>query len=310
MKLLIKGMRGAEVIRLQKLLNIVADGIFGPATEKAVMRYQLSKQLTVDGIVGNNTWQMLTISKGDNEAIDEDTDITNQYFNTNFNQQIHRYYLDEKQYLNKPGKNEYCFLHHTAGREDPYKVIDHWNRDSRGRVATEFVIGGQSHKNGDDSYDGIVVQAFPESGYGWHLGKTGSGYMNRHSIGIEICSAGYLKLDPASNVYKTYFNSSVIDSQSIKLESPFRKRIAWHKYSDKQMEEVGKLLEHIQERDGIDMRLGLRQWIKQDGPVKAFGFQEDAYRGKVKGLITHTNVRRDKSDCYPDERLIDIILSL
>ena len=32
--------------------------------------------------------------------------------------------------------------------------------------------------------------------------------------------------------------------------------------------------------------------------------------GKVKGLLTHTNVRRDKTDCYPDERLIDIILSL
>ena len=44
--------------------------------------------------------------------------------------------------------------------------------------------------------------------------------------------------------------------------------------------------------------------------VQAFPFQEDAYYGKVKGLLTHTNVRRDKTDCYPDERLIDIILSL
>ena len=65
MKLLMKGARGPEVVKLQKLLNIVADGIFGPATEKAVMRYQLQKQLTVDGIVGNNTWQMLTLSKED-----------------------------------------------------------------------------------------------------------------------------------------------------------------------------------------------------------------------------------------------------
>ena len=76
MKLLLKGARGPEVVKLQKLLNIVADGIFGPATEKAVMRYQLEKQLKVDGVVGNNTWHMLTLSKGNNEAIDEDTDIS------------------------------------------------------------------------------------------------------------------------------------------------------------------------------------------------------------------------------------------
>jgi hypothetical protein len=309
MKLLMKGARGPEVVKLQKLLNIVADGIFGPATEKAVMRYQLQKQLTVDGIVGNNTWQMLTLSKGDNEAIDEDTDISSQFFKTNFNQQIHRYYLDKGEYLSKPGKNEYCFLHHTAGRENPYKVVDHWNRDTRGRVATEFVVGGQSHKNGEDSNDGIVVQAFPESGYGWHLGKTGSGYMNRHSIGIEICSAGYLT-ETDKGIYKTYFNSTVADSQVLKLDEPFRRKMAWHSYSDKQMEEVKKLLEYIQERDGIDMRIGLRQWIKKYGPIKAFGFQEDAYYGKVKGLLTHTNVRKDKTDCYPDQRLIDIILSL
>ena len=25
--------------------------------------------------------------------------------------------------------------------------------------------------------------------------------------------------------------------------------------------------------------------------------------GKIKGLLTHTNVRKDKSDCYPDPNL-------
>jgi hypothetical protein len=58
------------------------------------------------------------------------------------------------------------------------------------------------------------------------------------------------------------------------------------------------------------MRIGLKQWIKKYGPKKAFEFQEDAYYGKVRGLISHTNVRRDKTDCYPDERLVEIILNL
>ena len=83
------------------------------------------------------------------------------------------------------------FLHHTAGGSNPYACIDQWGRDRRGRVATEFVLGGQNYRTGDDEYDGVMVQAFPEDGYGWHLGQTGSGYMNRHSIGLEICSIGY-----------------------------------------------------------------------------------------------------------------------
>lgn len=311
-KLLKKGDRGPDVILLQKKLNTIPDGIFGPMTEKAVFRYQLEKNLRVDGIVGPKTWEMLIMSRTNtNEAIDEDSDITSQHFKTQYDQLIHRHYLDKGEYLAKPSKNEHCFLHHTAGRENPYKTIDHWNRDSRGRVATEFVIGGQSHKTGNDEYDGVVAQAFPESGYGWHIGKSGSGSMNRHSVGIEICSTGYLtEMEIGSSRYMTYFKSEVKESQIETLSIPFRKHNNYHRYSDKQIEEIGKLLKYIAERDDIDMRLGLQQWIKKYGPEKAFEFQEDAYYGKIKGLLTHTNVRRDKSDCYPDERLIEVILSL
>ena len=307
-KLLKKGDKGPEVARLQKILNVIPDGKFGPQTEKAVMRFQLEKKLKVDGIVGTQTWHMLALTKSSGEAIDEDSDITSQHFETNYDQLIHKYYLDKDEYLPRKGKNEYCFLHHTAGRENPYRVVDHWNKDIRGRVATEFVIGGQSHKGGTSEYDGIVVQAFPESGYGWHLGKTGSGHMNTHSIGIEICSAGCLTEDMGS--YYTYFKSSVSEDQVVKLDSPFRKYQYWHKYSDRQIMEVEKLLRYIAERDEIDMRLGLQQWIKKLGPKRAFEFQEDAYYGKVKGLLSHTNVRRDKMDCYPDERLVEVILKL
>jgi peptidoglycan hydrolase-like protein with peptidoglycan-binding domain len=307
-RLLKKGDEGTEVIRLQKILNIIPDGKFGPQTEKAVMRFQLEKQLIVDGIVGTQTWQMLSLTKSNGEAIDEDSDIRSQYFKTQYNQLIHKYYLDKNEYLQKKGKNQYCFLHHTAGLENPYRVIDSWNKDTRGKIATEFVIGGQSHKDNSSKYDGAVVQAFPESGYGWHLGKTGSGSMNSQSVGIEICSVGYLEEDMGK--YYTYFESSTHEDQIIKLDDFFKKYQYWHKYSDKQIDQVDKLLRYIAERDEIDMRLGLQQWIKKFGPKQAFEFQEDAYYGKVKGLLTHTNVRRDKSDCYPDERLVEVILKL
>ncbi len=303
-KLLKKGDSGPDVIRLQKKLNIIPDGKFGPQTEKAVMRLQLSKNLRVDGIVGSKTWAALLLGKYVKEDIDQDTDVEGQYFKTNYNQTIHEYYLGRNEYLPKFGKNEYMFLHHTAGGSNPYRTIDHWGRDKRGRVATEFVLGGQNYRTGDDEYDGIMVQAFPENGYGWHLGKTGSGYMNRHSIGLEICSIGYL-----DDEYKSYVNKKAHPDQVIKLEKAFRGREFWHRYSANQVKETDLLLRYIQERDGIDMRIGLQQLIKKHGPTKAFEFQEDAYYGKIKGLLSHTNVRKGKMDIYPDPDMIDMIMS-
>ena len=42
----------------------------------------------------------------------------------------------------------------------------------------------------------------------------------------------------------------------------------------------------------------------------AFEFNEDAFYGKVKGLLTHTNTRKDKFDMFPQDELIDMLVSL
>lgn len=59
-----RGMHGPDVRRLQKKLiekgaDIVADGAFGPATDKAVRKFQRDNGLGVDGIVGRMTWAKL-----------------------------------------------------------------------------------------------------------------------------------------------------------------------------------------------------------------------------------------------------------
>lgn len=60
-----KGSSGDSVLQLQKILNqngysLSEDGIFGDKTLAAVKDYQKNNGLTVDGIVGNNTWGALT----------------------------------------------------------------------------------------------------------------------------------------------------------------------------------------------------------------------------------------------------------
>lgn len=58
------GSRGPEVTQIQQALSPQfysgsPDGIFGGGTESAVRAFQLSKQLDVDGKVGNDTWKAL-----------------------------------------------------------------------------------------------------------------------------------------------------------------------------------------------------------------------------------------------------------
>ncbi len=56
--------RGADVRRLQQAIGVGADGVFGPATERALKRWQRAHGLTADGIAGPNTRAALGIGAG------------------------------------------------------------------------------------------------------------------------------------------------------------------------------------------------------------------------------------------------------
>lgn len=60
-----RGSTGQAVKSLQMALNswggarLLVDGVFGPVTEAAVIRFQRAHGLVVDGVVGNQTWGAL-----------------------------------------------------------------------------------------------------------------------------------------------------------------------------------------------------------------------------------------------------------
>ena len=85
------------------------------------------------------------------------TDDSEKIYTTENGLVINRHYLPVGEYKSGITNKEYVFLHHTPGKKNPYRTIDHWGRDSRGEV-TEFVLGGQSIKGNDDKYDGEMVQ--------------------------------------------------------------------------------------------------------------------------------------------------------
>ena len=150
MEVLKLGSKGKEVEDLQRYLKIKIDGDFGPKTETAVKNFQKNNKLTPDGVVGPKTWNAMGYCSTDLS----ETIITNNELI------IDQKYMDKDEYLVGPTDKEYLFLHHTAGGHDPYAVVKMWNNDTRGRIGTEFVMGGQSVFNNNDEFDGVIVQAF------------------------------------------------------------------------------------------------------------------------------------------------------
>lgn len=323
MEVLKKGSTGIVVETWQEFLKNLdlytfkVDGDFGNLTHNATIKFQSLNGLVADGIVGKNTWDkayqlgIITTDEMEEPVVPED-----------FGFNISKAYMPKGEYYTTNEKKSWIFIHHTAGWNNPFKTISNWANDKRGRVATEFCLGGQKIDDGNCQYDGVIAQAFPDGGYGWHLG-IGNNIMHRASVGIEVNNFGYLYkggyfkkingvktwIKKDANKFYTYVGTEAENSQVVELKEEFRGFKFWHRYSDKQIEELSKLIKFIGERDNIDYRKGLPELIRQKG-AKAFDICDVSMCQNKKGLWSHTNCRTTKFDMFPQEELIDMLLSL
>ena len=287
------GDKGPEVVEIQEALGIKnADGIFGPQTQKELIRFQEMMGLVADGIAGPKTIGMIFPSTDNSETENP----------------FEQYYLPKGEYLEGPTTKYWLFIHHTAGWNNPYKCVDNWGRDKRGRVATQYVIGGPHPLNSDLTYDGVVVDCIPEGGYGWHLGKNGSQYMHTHSIGVEVCNFGWLT--KKGDKYYTYANTQVHPDNVCDLGFKFRGYQYWHNYSEAQIDALKSVILYVQKEHNIDVTKGLVEEMNKKEAAIAFDWNSDAYYGKKHGMWTHTNTRKDKSDMYPHPKLVEMLKSL
>lgn len=306
------GSKGKDVKFIQSKLGLVVDGVFGPNTKKAVLEFQHKSLLDADGIVGPKTWN----------AISAMPDFKEEYLDTSQSYSLFdQYNLDDDEYLIGQEKPEYIFYHHTAGWEDPYKTIRNWNNDKRGRIATEFVIGGQSIFNNNNTHDGKIVRCMEDSGWAYHLGRVGSSHMHKNSVGIEVCNFGQLTqggyknrdgiwVDKNPDKFYTYVGYEVHPDQICDLGFKWRGYQYWHTYSDAQIDALYNLTQYLRDRYDINLENGLKSMMAVKGDVEAFSYYESANKGYIKGVLSHSNVRSDKTDMYPHPKLIQMIKSL
>lgn len=302
---------------IQELLNIPVTGEFDKFTEAAVRNFQLKNSIPVTGVVDNETKEKLIPNKNDGFISTDLSELPKSIDKDDF--LIKKYPIKK---LDPKGKENYfvsspkesLFLHFTAGWDNPYYVVKAWEKDIRGPIVTQFVVGGIHGQTLASQFDGEIVQCLEYPNYGWHLG-IGNTSVHRNSIGIEICCLG--PLTKRLNDYFMWGNKRVSPEIIIDLKREFRGYRYFHKLSENQLKSLNFLIRKIGSDTGIDITKGMKQRLKTMDPWKAFDYNVDVVSGKDKGLFCHSNVspknrfgNYEKWDYFPQPELIDLINSL
>jgi len=210
-------------------------------------------------------------------------------------QAIKQVRLKDNQYFAEESPKTQIYLHHTAGNGNAEGVSRYWNGNDS-RIATAFIIGE----------NGTIVQCFSSKHWAWHLGidqedfaRNGAKYsnLNKLSVGIEVCNWGYLK--KKGDKFYNYAGGVVNPSYVTELETPYKGYKYWYKYSDAQIESLRQLVVYLCDTYDIPKEYRSEIWA----------IDKEAFKGS-KGIFTHNSVRKDKSDMYPDPRVIKMLENL
>ena len=96
-------------------------------------------------------------------------------------------------------------------------------------------------------------------------------------------------------------NKPVNNEDVVELSKPFRGYKYWEKYTDAQLQSTRKLILYLKNRWNIEIESGIynEAWFDYDEKWFSLG-----------GLRTHTQVRKDKFDLFPQPELIQMLNSL
>lgn len=287
------GDKGSEVTEVQKLLSmlgydLIIDGSFGDRTDRSLRAFQKKMGLVADGVAGPKTVEALKTTQKRTSKEEKMPSASQDYGHLSIDKSCQ---LEPAQYLKQVTDKDKLFIHFTAGGPSAINVIKYWDSDEP-RVATAFVIDGEK---------GQIFECFNPDYWSFHLGIKGTnGALDKTSVGIEICAWG--QLTKIGDKYFNYKNGEVPVTEVYELAQPFRGFKYFHKFSDAQLESLEKLLEFLILEYNITVQKGF--------DMSWFDFKQDLIDKKYPGIWTHVNVRKDKSDSYPDQRLLDLLNKL
>lgn len=313
------------------------DGYFGQNTLVAVSNFQRKVGIRADGVVGPQTWSQIlaynpnpTEIEVENKKLEENkinhqkiTPKNDIPFKISYIGDdgliIYDCLLPDDEYYKKSTQKNTIWLHHTAGGSRPDWTIGGWDKDFKKdksgeaildemgeiiplKVGTSFVIGRSSSSKSDNLWDGKILRAFDDRYWAYHLGISHSKSLdlNSKSIGIEICNYGPLRLTKDGK-FINWVNKEVGESDVCELQKPFRGFKYWEKYTEPQLDSTAKLITYLNKRWQIEIEKGIynEEWFEYDTKWFSLG-----------GLRTHTQVRRDKFDLFPQKELIQMLNSL
>jgi hypothetical protein len=217
------------------------------------------------------------------------------------------YRLNSNEYFSEEFDKKYIFLHHTAGGPKARYVVDGWNKTeffesgNRVRIATSFIIGRDDNNR--------VHECFDPKYWAYHIGikQASNSQFQKNSIGIELCAYGGLKKRggkfyawPNKFGTKKGKKATIIpENEVVTLSKKYRGYKYFHKYSDTQIQALEKLLEYTIEKHNVP--------VQSNFGMDWFNYNTSQVKNPKDGIYSHSAVRQDKSDMYPDPRVIGVL---
>lgn len=190
--------------------------------------------------------------------------------------------LPRGQYKDERVRKNLIVLHHTAGA-DAESTFRWWVTDPK-PIGTAFII----------ARDGTILEIFPSDKWAFHVAvkrapRTVRRSLERRSIGIEIASAGWL-LKRGDEFYKfgRLTSGNRFKGNPYDHGREWRGQRYFEAYTPRQVMATARLVDLLCNRYGIPREMPRRP---------------DAYNAETlataKGIISHANVRADKTDVHP-----------
>lgn len=188
--------------------------------------------------------------------------------------------IKDTEFFQEETKKESIVLHHTVSDGKADSVINWWENDGV-RVAVSYII----------EKDGSVVQVFPDKYWSWHIGAGSNKNHNKRSIGIEIINIG--ALTKSGNEYTWGRKPTIYTGKIFEVPKEWRGYKYFASYTGIQLKATAMLCALLCRAHNIPTQV-----------VSTYEYDKTLL--DFKGIVSHHNLRQDKSDVSPAFDLIKL----